>query len=120
MVGKGKDLRLQEKKMRTKKINLFTLYSLLMAFCVLTFSAEAFAAGVSLSASPTAQTVVAGQSATFTIKINRDMYADKVTLAATGLPAGVAAAFSPNGTTATSSTLKLQTSANTPIGTFSI
>ncbi len=106
--------------MRIKKMKLFTLYSLLISFCVFAFSAEAFAGGVSLSATPTAQTVTVGQTAAYTIKINRDNYADKVTLSATGLPSGVTASFSPNVTTATSSTLKLQTLTSTPIGTFSI
>lgn len=106
--------------MRAEKINLFTLYSLLISFCIFAFSAEASAAGVSLSAIPNAQTVTVGQTATYTIKINRDNYADKVTLSATGLPSGVTATFTPNVTTATSSTLNLKTSTSTPIGTFNI
>lgn len=106
--------------MRQKKNSLDIFYVLVFCVCAFAFTAEARAAGVSLTASPTAQTVTVGQTATYTIKINRDNYADKVTLSATALPAGVSASFNPNVTTATSSTLKLQTSATTPIGIFNI
>ncbi len=94
---------------------------MLLGFFALVLPAEILAAGsVSLSAVPTTQTVRVGQTATYTIKINRDGYTDKVTLGATGLPSGVTATFNPNTTTAASSTLKLQTSTNTPVGTFNI
>ncbi|HVE55938.1 MAG TPA: SBBP repeat-containing protein [Pyrinomonadaceae bacterium] len=106
--------------MRQKKIQIFTLYSLLIGIFAFVLPAEARASGVSLVAVPTTQTVTVGQTAAYTIKINRDNYTDKVTLAATGLPAGVTATFTPNTTTATSSTLKLQTLTTTPIGTFNI
>lgn len=105
--------------MNRKKIRLFTIHMMLLSFLALS-AAEARAAGVSLSATPTTQTVTVGQTAVYTIKINRDSYTDKVTLSATALPAGVTASFNPNGTTLSSSTLKLQTAATTPIGTFSI
>ncbi len=96
-------------------------YGAILSLIVLVFGAgQAHAAGVSLSAVPTSQTVMVGQTANYTIKINRDNYTDKVTLSAIGLPAGVTASFTPNTTTAISSTLKLQTAANTPIGTFNI
>lgn len=106
--------------MRQKKIKTIALYSLLISFFTFVLSAEAFAGAVSLSAVPTTQTVTVGQTATYTIKINRDSYTDKVTLSATGLPSGVTATFTPNTTTATSSTLKLQTQTTTPVGTFNI
>lgn len=80
----------------------------------------ASAASVSLSSAPTSQTVVAGQSAAYTIKLLRDGYADKVTLSATGLPAGATATFSPNTTTAASSTLTIATTPATPSGTFAV
>lgn len=78
------------------------------------------AGAVTLVAVPTSNTVTVGQSANYTIKINHDNYTDKVTLSATGLPAGSTANFTPNTTTANSSTLKVQTAANTPIGVFNI
>src|SRR3954449_8687514 len=106
--------------MKPNKFKLFTFYSLLLGFFAFALPAQVSAAGVSLSATPTAQTVTVGQTATYTIKINRDNYTDKVTLSATGLPSGVTAAFTPNVTTAASSTLKLQTQTTTPIGTFNI
>ncbi|MEP6903268.1 MAG: SBBP repeat-containing protein [Actinomycetota bacterium] len=87
----------------------------------LSFSAiAANTAGVSLSAVPTTQTVNVGQTATYTIKINRDNYTDKVTLSATALPAGASATFTPNTTTAASSTLTIKTLTTTPVGTFNI
>ncbi|HQU83951.1 MAG TPA: SBBP repeat-containing protein [Pyrinomonadaceae bacterium] len=98
----------------------FLFSSLLIVAFVFCAAAEIFAAGVSLSAVPNAQTVAAGQAASYTIKINRTVYTDKVTLSAANLPAGVTATFTPNTTTANSSTLKLQTSIATPTGTFSI
>lgn len=55
---------------------------------------------ITLTATPTTQTVTVGQTATYTIKINWDNYADKGKLSATGLPAGVSATFLPNTTTA--------------------
>ena len=106
--------------MNRKKIRSFTFHIMLLSFLALSSAAHSRAAGVSLVATPTAQTVNVGQTAVYTIKINRDSYTDKVTLSATALPAGVTASFIPNATTALSSTLKLQTAASTPIGTFNI
>ncbi len=118
-MAKGND-KFWGEKMKQKKIKLFTFNSLLIIFFGLVLSAQALAAGVSLVAVPTTQTVNVGQTATYTIKINRDNFADKVTLSATGLPSGVTATLTPNPTTAASSTLKLQTLTTTPIGTFNI
>jgi hypothetical protein len=83
-------------------------------------STEVQAAGVSLSANPAANTATVGQTAVYTININRDGYTDKVTLSATNLPAGATAAFTPNTTTATSSVLTVKTLSSTPVGTFII
>ncbi len=99
--------------------------TILFGFLFLSFvyggtSVRANAASVSLSATPTLQTINVGKTATYTIKINRDGYADKVTLSATGLPAGASATFAPNTTTATSSVLTVKTLTTTPIGTFNI
>jgi hypothetical protein len=117
-VGNWRISGFKEKKMG--KIKLLMFGSLLAGFFAFVLPSEAMAAGVSLSAVPTAQTVTVGQTATYTIKINRDNYTDKVTLSATGLPSGVTATFSPNTTTAISSTLKLQTLTSTPVGIFNI
>ncbi len=106
--------------MRHKTIKLFTIYSLLLGFFAFVISAEALAAGVSLSATPKSQTVTVGQTATYTININRDNFADKVTLSAIGLPSGASATFTPNTTTASSSVMKITTLTTTPIGIFNI
>jgi hypothetical protein len=73
-----------------------------------------------LGATPTSRTIYAGQSAVYTININRDNYANKVTLSASNLPANTTASFNPNPTTGKSSTLTLTTTANTPAGTYQI
>lgn len=101
-----------------KKLNYFL--AILVTFLVSFFAAEAFAAGVSLSALPSSNTVQVGQSAAYTIKINRDNFADKVTLSATNLPSGATATFNPNTTTANSSILTVTTQTTTPVGTFNI
>src|SRR5687768_2063610 len=93
------------------------LFSMILSLFFLT---TANAAGVSLSATPPENTVNVGQTATYTIKINRDGFADKVTLSATGLPSGATASFAPNTTTATSSVLTVKTLTTTPVGTFNI
>lgn len=100
--------------------NQYVFGGFLLVVCAFCLTTKTFAAGVSLSATPNTQTVSVGQTATYTININRDGYTDKVTLSATGLPANTTATFTPNTTTATSSTLKLQTAANTPLGIFNI
>lgn len=73
---------------------------------------------VRLSATPTANTVTAGQVATYTINLTRTNYTDKVTLAATNLPANATATFNPNPATGTTSTLKVTTTTTTPAGTY--
>ncbi|MEZ5428612.1 MAG: SBBP repeat-containing protein [Pyrinomonadaceae bacterium] len=78
------------------------------------------ASTVTLSATPTTQTVTVGQSAVFTIKINRDGFSDKVTLSVSSLPAGVTASFNPNPVAGNSSQLTLKTSPGTPVGLFSL
>lgn len=95
---------------------------LLLFFGVIlgTFADAWAAAGVTLTATPNTNTVTVGQTTSYTIKINRDNYIDKVTLSVTGLPSGVTATFTPNTTTANSSTLKLQTLTSTPVGTFNL
>lgn len=77
-------------------------------------------AGVTLNSVPTTRTVNAGQSATFTINIARDNYTGNVSLSASNLPTGAAAAFTPNPTTSKSSNLTVTTNTTTPTGTFKI
>jgi hypothetical protein len=69
-----------------------------------------------LSANPAAVSVVPGTNGTSTITVNpADGFTGSVTLAASGLPTGVTAAFSPNPTTSTS-TLTLTASASATPG----
>jgi len=106
---------------KTNKHLKQTIYGIaIMWIGLLANAGAAHAAGVSLSANPAAQTVTVGQAASYTINLSRDGYTDKVTLSATNLPVGGTAGFSPNPVTGTSSILKLQTAANTPVGTFTI
>ncbi|HEX2551896.1 MAG TPA: M4 family metallopeptidase, partial [Nocardioidaceae bacterium] len=73
-----------------------------------------------LSASPASRTVVQGTSTTYTVtETPSGGFTGSVTLAASGLPTGATAAFSPNPTTGTS-TLTVTTATTTPAGTFTI
>jgi hypothetical protein len=74
-----------------------------------------------LSATPAALTVAQGASGTSTINITRTGgFAGAVTLAASGLPNGVTAAFDPNNTTTNSSTLTLTASATAATGAATV
>ncbi|HEX2686262.1 MAG TPA: M4 family metallopeptidase [Kofleriaceae bacterium] len=74
----------------------------------------------SLSASPASRTVVQGTSTTYTVtETPSGGFTGSVTLAASGLPTGATAAFSPNPTTGTS-TLTVTTATTTPTGSFTI
>jgi serine protease len=73
----------------------------------------------SLSASPSSTTVVQGTSTSSTISIIRSQgFAASIVLNAPGLPAGVAASFTPNNTTGNSSTMSTITLRSSPIGIF--
>jgi Zn-dependent metalloprotease len=73
-----------------------------------------------LSASPGSRTVLQGASTTYTVtETPSGGFTGAVTLAATGLPTGATAAFSPNPTTGTS-TLTVTTATTTPVGSFAI
>jgi subtilase family serine protease len=73
-----------------------------------------------LSASPSSVTIKQGASGTSTITITPvDGFSGSVTLAASGLPSGVTAGFSPNPATSTS-TLTLTASANATTGTVTV
>jgi hypothetical protein len=76
----------------------------------------------SISVSPTSGTVTAGGSTTATVSTAvTSGTAETVSLAASGLPSGASASFSPTSVTAGgSSTLTLSTSAATPAGSYPI
>lgn len=75
----------------------------------------------SLSASPSSQTVVQGDSTSYTVNITRSGGFDiLVTLNASGLPSGASASFSPNPADANSSTMAITTSTSTPTGSFTV
>jgi hypothetical protein len=75
------------------------------------------APSVRLSATPTAQNVTAGQSASYTITLQRTNFTGAVDLAVNGAPAGTTASFSSDPTTGTSSVLTITTTVGTPAGT---
>ncbi len=81
----------------------------------------------SLSATPTSQTVTAGNSTNYTVDVTpANSYTGTVTLSVTStLPAGMTYSFSPNpvginSNTAGSSTLGVNTSTSTPAGTYNL
>jgi uncharacterized membrane protein len=75
-----------------------------------------------LSAAPASQTVVQGNSASYTVSMtSTNGYAGTANLSVTGLPAGAAATFTPTSLTgAASSTLSVSTIAATPAGTYTL
>jgi hypothetical protein len=75
-----------------------------------------------LSVTPASQSVTAGNSGTFTAAVTAlNGFAGTVTLAASGVPAGATASFSPASiTSAGSSTLTISTTAATAAGTYPI
>lgn len=78
----------------------------------------------SLSASPSSQTVVQGQSTTYTVTVTPfNGYNGTVTFSASGLPAGATAAFNPTSSGPPNyppSTMTVTTSASTPGGTYTL
>ena len=74
------------------------------------------ASGFTLQANPASVSVSRGGSATSTIGIARTSFTSSVTLSASGLPAGVTAAFNPSPTTGNSSVLTLTASATATLG----
>jgi hypothetical protein len=75
------------------------------------------ARNVRLSANPTTQSITAGQSASYTIELERTNFAGPVDLAVSGLPAGATAGFNPDPTAGNSSILTVNTVAGTAAGT---
>jgi hypothetical protein len=77
----------------------------------------------SLSASPSSQTVTAGNGTSYTATVTPSGgFTGNVSLSASGLPAGASASFSPNPVTGGSgtSTMSVSTSASTPAGSYTL
>ena len=73
----------------------------------------------SLSAAPSSRTVVQGAGTSYTVSIARTGgYTGSVTLSVSGLPSGAAATFSPNPTTASTSTISVTASPTTPASSY--
>lgn len=87
-----------------------------------TVSSPAPSFDFSLSLSPMSQTIKAGQSTSYSINVQLTSgTAANVGLTLSGLPSGATYQFSPNsGTPTYSSTLTVQTSENTPTGSFAL
>ena len=77
-------------------------------------------ASYTLTPTPATLSIVQGTNGTVAIAITRTNFAGAVTLAAENLPAGVTAAFSPNSTGGTASTLTLTASASATIGQVTV
>ena len=75
-----------------------------------------------VTATPASQAVAAGSNGTYTVNIAAlNGFNGTVSLAATGLPAGAGASFSPASVAGSgSSTLTVTTSAGTPVGTYTL
>jgi hypothetical protein len=76
---------------------------------------------LAISVTPGSQTVNPGGAAQFTVSLSRSGgLATPVTLSASTPPSGVSIGFSPNNTTAGSSTMTVSTSSGTPLGSFNV
>lgn len=74
----------------------------------------------SLSITPASQTVTAGDATSYTVTIARSGgFTGAVNLAASSVPAGPTATFTPNNTTGSTSTMNVSTSGS-PTGTFTL
>jgi len=76
---------------------------------------------LSTTATPASVTLAPGETAAYTIQLDRTRLPGNVTLSVTsGLPAGATAAFAPNLTTGDTSTLQLTTSEGTKDGAYTL
>jgi hypothetical protein len=73
-----------------------------------------------LSLTPTSLSIAQGANGAVTVSLTRTNFPDAVTLAASGLPTGVTAAFNTSPTTGTSATLTLTASATATTGTANV
>ncbi len=76
----------------------------------------------SISASPSSQTVTAGQSTTYSVTVSAiNGFTGTVTLSASGLPSGATGSFTPTSVaTSGTSTLAVTTASSTPAGTYTL
>jgi hypothetical protein len=76
----------------------------------------------SISASPSSQSVLQGNSAQYTVSIGAlSGFSDAVNFSINGLPSGASASFVPTSVTASgNSTLTVTTSASTPVGSYAL
>ena len=79
-------------------------------------------AGFSISGSPSSQTVIAGNSTTYTATVTAlDGFSGNVALTASGLPTGAGASFNPTPVSGSgTSTMTVTTSSSTPAGTYTL
>jgi hypothetical protein len=76
---------------------------------------------LTIGATPASQTVAPGAAALVTVSLTRSGgLSTPVTLSASTPPSGVSIGFSPNNTTAGSSTMTVSTSTGTPLGSFNV
>ncbi len=75
---------------------------------------------ISLTLNPTALTVLQGASGNSTVTIARTNFAENVTLALEGAPAGVTGTFTPTPTNGTTSTLAITVAASVAPGTITL
>jgi hypothetical protein len=111
----------------TRRRICLTLFGVLCLFGLGAYGVYAAAkADFSIAASPSSQTVSAGQSTTYTVTVTRlNGFTDPVTLSVSGLPTGATGSWKlGNGTSSNivppsqgSATLTVQTASNTPGGT---
>jgi subtilisin family serine protease len=87
-----------------------------------TVSLAVSAQDFTLAVSPSAISLLRGQTATYTVSVGgRNGFTGTVTLSVTGLPAGATATFSPNPVAApNTSTLRVRTATWTPRGSFAL
>ncbi|MBI4750918.1 MAG: Ig-like domain-containing protein [Acidobacteria bacterium] len=75
---------------------------------------------VKLGAFPTSRTVAQGESAFFTIELDRTNFEENVNLAVTGLPTGATALFSANPTTASAVQFKVDVTTRVTAGNYTL
>ena len=81
----------------------------------------ALSSSLGLTSSPASVTMNPGGSAVYALTIARAQVVGPVSLAVSNsLPSGATAAFTPNATTGTSSTLQIDTKSSTPNGTYTL
>ncbi|MGE0442021.1 MAG: beta strand repeat-containing protein [Gemmatimonadales bacterium] len=86
----------------------------------LTITADSQTPAIALTANPANLTLTQGTAGSLAVTIGRTNYTGAVTLSATGLPAGVTVAFSPNNTTANSANLEVTVSGAATPGTYTV